>query len=144
MHRCGTLREDVSLAVAFRSWRLLVLMPLLPMYLSRRPPTLILLLVKDLRWHLVQPRYIQYSTYNVKLSVSGGEEVIRHDLAVYGARDAEKVINCKCIISIYLFFSQKRPTCLSRGGGSVVGLHQSVILVSFNYAFDQLAALLQR
>lgn len=46
---------------------------------------------EDLRWHLVQPRYIQYSTYHVKLSFGGKEEVIRHDLAVYGARDTEKV-----------------------------------------------------
>ncbi|CAN0462981.1 unnamed protein product [Ascophyllum nodosum] len=44
----------------------------------------------DLRWHLVQPRYIQYATYHVKLDIGGSEEVIRHDLALYGARDAEK------------------------------------------------------
>lgn len=39
----------------------------------------------------MQPRYIQYSTYHVKLAFGGKEEVIRHDLAVYGARDTEKV-----------------------------------------------------
>ncbi|CAM9980275.1 unnamed protein product [Ascophyllum nodosum] len=44
----------------------------------------------DLRWHLVQPRYIQYTTYHVKLDIGGSEEVIRHDLALYGARGAAK------------------------------------------------------
>eukprot|EP00752_Nemacystus_decipiens_P016283 g14562.t1 len=44
-----------------------------------------------LRWHLVQPHYIQYSSYHVTLSIDGREEVIRHQLAAYGARDVEKV-----------------------------------------------------
>lgn len=39
----------------------------------------------------MQPRFIQYSTYHVKLNIGDNEEVIRHDLAVYGARDTEKV-----------------------------------------------------
>lgn len=35
--------------------------------------------------------YVQYSTYNVTASLAGGEEAVRRDLAVYGARDVEKV-----------------------------------------------------
>ncbi|CBJ33632.1 conserved unknown protein [Ectocarpus siliculosus] len=44
-----------------------------------------------LRWHLVQPQYIQYSSYHVTLPNDGREEIIRHQLAAYGARDVEKV-----------------------------------------------------
>ncbi|CAM9495410.1 unnamed protein product [Scytosiphon promiscuus] len=44
-----------------------------------------------LRWHLVQPQYIQYSSYHVTLAIDGREEIIRHQLAAYGARDVEKV-----------------------------------------------------
>lgn len=61
----------------------------------------------------MQPRYIQYSTYNVKLSVAGGEEVIRHDLAVYGARDAEKVI----VFSSFLAFGRGPLVCWGGRGG---------------------------
>lgn len=39
----------------------------------------------------MQPQYIQYSSYHVTLSLDGREEVIRHQLAAYGARDVEKV-----------------------------------------------------
>lgn len=46
---------------------------------------------EGLRWHLVQPQYIQYSSYHVTLAIDGREEVIRHQLAAYGARDVEKV-----------------------------------------------------
>lgn len=49
------------------------------------------LLDAGLRWHLVQPQYIQYSSYHVTLAIDGREEVIRHQLAAYGARDVEKV-----------------------------------------------------
>ena len=56
-------------------------------FLSRRT----ICSLSDLRWHLVQPRYIQYTTYHVKLDIGGSEEVIRHDLALYGARGAAKV-----------------------------------------------------
>lgn len=45
---------------------------------------------EGLRWHLVQPQYITYSSYHVTLT-EGREEVIRHQLAAYGARDVEKV-----------------------------------------------------
>lgn len=48
------------------------------------------LLNKDLRWHLVQPQYVRYSTYHLKPKRGGGE-VYKHDLAVYGARDVDKV-----------------------------------------------------
>lgn len=48
-------------------------------------------MVPELRWHLVQARYIQYATYHVTLDIDGKKEVIRHDLARYGARDTEKV-----------------------------------------------------
>lgn len=37
----------------------------------------------------MQPQYIQYSSYT--LAVEGREEVTRHQLAEYGARDVEKV-----------------------------------------------------
>lgn len=47
--------------------------------------------LQGLRWHLVQFGYVQYSTYNVTPSSSGGDKTIRRDLAVYGARDVEKV-----------------------------------------------------
>lgn len=39
----------------------------------------------------MQPQYIKYSSYHVTLAVDGREEVIRHQLAEYGARDVEKV-----------------------------------------------------
>eukprot|EP00904_Undaria_pinnatifida_P001512 jgi/Undpi1/11361/HiC_scaffold_30.g13658.m1 len=44
---------------------------------------------RDLRWHLVQPQYVRYSTFHVKPRTGGGE-VYKHDLAVYGARDVDK------------------------------------------------------
>lgn len=49
---------------------------------------------QDLRWHLVQPTYIQYLTYQVKVPSGTKGEVMRHELAFYGARDVEKVIRC--------------------------------------------------
>lgn len=41
----------------------------------------------------MQVGYVQYSTYNVTPSLVGGDEAVRRDLAVYGARDVEKVEN---------------------------------------------------
>ena len=48
--------------------------------------------IEDMRWHLVQPQYVRYSTFRMKPKTGGGE-VYKHDLAVYGARDVDKVKN---------------------------------------------------
>lgn len=47
--------------------------------------------IPELRWHLVQRRYIHYSTYHVTPDIDRKKEVVTHDLALYGARDTEKV-----------------------------------------------------
>lgn len=76
---------------------------------------------QGLRWHLVQFGYVQYSTYNVTPSLPGGKEAFRRDLAVYGARDVEKVrnnfaslIHTPTLLLMLDLSRSRRPACFYR------------------------------
>eukprot|EP00903_Cladosiphon_okamuranus_P010872 g10269.t1 len=74
-----------------------------------------------LRWHLVQSQYIEYSSYHVTMAVDGREEVIRHQLAEYGARDVEKVSMRRLRGAIRNHVLNQNPACSATEEAAAAG-----------------------